>query len=76
MGDGLGVRMREENPSQGDRVDGLSPNKTGPLGGAEDFVSGTEESGSRVKAQGARGERRGPTQRLAWLDQTKQGSHV
>lgn len=54
---GDGCQVREENPSQGDGVDGLSPNKTGHLGGAEDFVSGTEESSSRAKAQGVRGER-------------------
>lgn len=76
VGDGLGVRMRGENPSQGDRVDGLSPDKTGHLRGAEDFVSGTEESSSRVKAQGVHGEQWGPLQWLAWWDQAKQGSHV
>ena len=50
-------------------MDGVSPSKTGHLGGAEDLVSGTKGSSSRVKAQG-------PLQQLIWLDQIGQGSSV
>lgn len=51
LGDRSDVGMREENPSRRNGVGGVSPNKTGHLEGAEDFMSGTEEPSSRVKAQ-------------------------
>lgn len=66
--------MREENPSPGNGVGSVSPNKTGHLEGAEDFMSGTEESSSRVKAQDMYSKQQGPLQQFIWLvgpDQTK-----